>query len=439
MSSFASRLWRASPRLEAILSVVLCIPLCSSMVRAEGVTAEPAEKPQEIDYEAPPVVDVKAMVAPEMLKDANYTLSDEAEFNGFFCRFHLHSDRVGNWDPSSMDQLNIRTHEMDILATYSDGPKENGFGKGAVDKFKDTGKAIKDTVVTPVATFKAIGTGVSDTTMNVIDFIRRKDRHQPKDALLLGEQKRKLAAQWGVDVYTSNIAMQDLLIQKCRSRFAGNALISVSLSVGTSFLTPVSLALSAVQYRENVNAQLNTLSAKELYWYNDRILKKMDVSSSDREAFLISEDLSPRQKTEIIADMVTLAQVSDKPGFLKMLIEKRPGDGVWQVQAVDMLAKFYNAKDPLYKFQSRGMALCSRTTGGKNIVAIPSDILFWSKDVAQVFADVEKAQPGPGVCLVTGQMTPRARQELEKMGYTVREHFLVEEKPPVQVEGPAKP
>ena len=397
---------------------------CMSLAAAESVNSEPAERSAEAEFEQPPVVDVRALVAPEMLKSSNYALADKAEFNDYYCRFHLNSERFGAWDPSSLDQLKVRAHEMDVLVAVSDAPGGNGFGKGAVDKFKDTGHAIKDTVITPVKTFQAIGKGVSETTMNAFDFVRRKDRHQPKDAIFIGEQKRKLAAQWGVDAYTTNPAMQELLNHKARMREVGSALISVSMSIGASVLTPASIALTGVEFRENVEAKIEAYSAIHLYWYNDRILKKMDVESSDRQDFLTNEFLTPRQKTEIVADLLPLSHLSDKSGSLKLLSEKHPGEGVWQVQAADMLAKFNSTTKPIKTVKACGVALVARTIEEMNVVVFPCDILYWSKDVAQAIKDAMKETPGPGICLLTGQITPLARQEMERLGYTVHEHFL---------------
>ena len=411
---------------------VFTASLCASFAGAEElkltpVIAEPVELKKTGGFELPPPVDAGDVAPKEFTQSANFKLSENVEIADFYFRFHLVSERFGEFTASSLDMLKVRAHELDVLAA-ADENKENGFTKGAAGKFVDTGKAAKDTIVTPVKTIEAVGHGISGYGQDAFDFIRRKDRKQPKDSFFLGDDERKIAAELTLDFYSTNPQVREMLSRKAKLRAVGSKLVGVSMSVGASFFFPVSIAVSTVRFRENMNDRIASSSAIELYRYNDGILKKMGVESFQREMFLQYAGMTPRQRTEALSDLKTLTQLSDKTAYLNTAVEAHPAEGVWQVQCADLLAKYNKSVEAVVDLQPLGAALSVRSAGGKVVVVIPADLLYWSKDAAKIFESFLNKQETAGVreCIVSGKVTENARKQIEALGFTVRENFLIE-------------
>ncbi len=363
-----------------------------------------------------------------MLTSENYAVAESVSISSYYYHFHIDSALYGAYDVDSFDLFQIRLFEIGALTKASAVKGGTDFAKGAKSDLSDTAKAAAKTVVTPVKSAKALGAAIEDTGRAAFDFVRLKKRNQPKDSLLTGDEKRKDAHDLGLDVYSTNPAVQDYLDELAKSRATGSRLIDVSVSVGTfvmPFGTPVSAAITAGKYREKLADKLDTMSPMELYRYNDKILKKMNVESHDREVFLEYGDLTPKQKTEIVADLMTLETMPEKTPFLYASVEPRPTHGIWQVQCADVLAKYNKTIQTIQFVSSAGPALIVLTTAGKQALVFPGDIVYWSEDV---FKALEKSIANAGATnrefVTPGRLTARAKQEILARGFAIRETFL---------------
>lgn len=411
--------------------------LLLALIVAYGLRAEEAKTAAPVSYELQPLTDAKDVVPAARLESKNFKISEDVSVADFYYRFHLDAGTFGVFDVDSLELLLVRTFETDVLASVPEIKGREQFGKAAKTDITDTAKAAAKTVVTPVKSAKAFASGVEDTSRAVFDFIRLKKRNQPKDSFFTGDEKRKQAVKLGLDVYTTNPAVQDYLEALANSRAPGSTLVDVGVTVSTfviPFSTPIGICISAGKYREKMADKLAALSPMELYRYNDKILKKWDVPSSERELFLEYAGLTPKQKTEIIADLVTLESLGDKLAFLHACLEPHPLEGIWQVQCADMLAKYNKTVSPIQSVSASGIVLTATSAEGKQLILLPSDIVYWSAECAKIF---DKNTPATGAnppalreFVVPGHVTARAKEEIEKRGFTIRDNFFREEKQP---------
>jgi hypothetical protein len=379
-------------------------------------------------YEIASTPAAKDVVPPTLLQSENYTLADDVSIADYYYRFHVESTAYGTYDVASLDLLQVRLFEIGVLSKANSVKGGPGFAKGAFSDLSDTTKAAAKTVVTPVKSAQALGAAIEDTSRAAYDFIRWKSRNQPEASLLTGEEKRKDAHNLGLDVYSTNPAVQDYLDRLAKTRAPGSRLVDVTISVGTYVMplgTPISAAITAGKYREKLADKLDTMSPMELYRYNDKLLRRMNVQSHDRESFLEFAGLTPKQKTEIVADLKTLENMPEKTPFLLACVEPHPAEGVWQVQCADVLAKYNKTVEPILKGSGAGVALNAVTTGGKQVTVFPADIVYWTEGLQRVLsASVTGATQREFV--TPGRVTARAKTEIEARGFVVRERFLSE-------------
>ncbi|HLX65174.1 MAG TPA: hypothetical protein VKX17_28155 [Planctomycetota bacterium] len=395
--------------------------------------SEEAAATKQHSIELPPMPAAKDVVPTPLLESENYKIAEDVSISNYYYRFHVESTSYGTYDVDSLDLLQVRLFEIGVLSKANAVNGGADFTKGAKSDLSDTAKAAAKSVVTPVKSAKALGAVIEDSGRAAYDFVRLKNRNQPKDSLLTGEEKRKDAHNLGLDVYSTNPAVQAYLDQLAKSRATGSRLVDVGVSVGTfvmPFGTPVSAAIAAGKYREKLADKLDTMSPMELYRYNDKILKKMDVQSHDRENFLEYADLTPKQKTEIVADLKTLDNMPDKTPFLHACVEQHPAEGIWQIQCADILAKYNKTVDTIQWTSSAGMALNAISTNGKQLMIFPADIVCWTEELQKT---IEKSNSITGVTqrefVTPAHLTERAKKEIETHGFAVRESFLIEVQP----------
>ena len=401
------------------------------------VLAVSSRAAESVVYELPPIVEATEVVPEAVRTSENYTVANDVSIADFYYQFKLQTTLFGEYDVTSLDLLKVRAYETNVLAGAPEIKGRASFGDAAKTDIKETAKATAKTVVTPVKSAKALGAGLEEQGRFVYDFIRFKSRNQPKDSLLTGEEKRRQAKALGIDVYSTNPAVQAHLERRAKARSPGSKLVDVGIGVTTfvmPFGMPVSLTISAGKFREKLADKFDSMSPLELYHYNDKILKKMGIQSAQREQFLEFEALSPRQKTEIIADLKTLDEMKDWQPFLDACRAAHPKEGLWQLQSSDMLAKFNKTVEPLSSAYGSDVVVVATTVTGRQIIFVPGDIVFWSEPLAKAFENPIKAtgavKHSAPQCIVAGRVTETAKKEIERRGFTVLDFFLRDEKQP---------
>ena len=383
-------------------------------------------------YEPPPQYKVTDVIPPDVTPGELFQIDDTVVASNFYYYFHVAS-KFGNYEVASVNLLRTRAHEIEVLTQNPDDPGTGEFADSVKTELTANAKGVVKAVAAPVKTVKAVATGIKRDSQNAIDMLFRKNRNQPKEAFFIGEERRKLACAVGLDLYSTNPAVQDFLTAHAKARTAGTTFVSVSFSITTTVvpvLSPVGWAISAGKYRDQAYAKVDTLSAIDLYRYNDDLLKSMDVDKELRVRFLEYPDFTPRQKTEIVAALKSLEKLSDKNDFIAAVQEFHPVEGIWPVECAAMLAKFDNAGDAVTSVSASGPALSARSVSGKDVVVFPADVLYWNYDAAKVFESFAPGKAdGQRVCVVSGQITSRARAELEKRGFVVHERYLFDAAP----------
>ena len=89
--------------------------------------------------------------------------------------------------------------------------------------------------------------------------------------------------------------------------------------------------------------------------------------------------------------------------------------------ATGLLAQHQKAASPITKVRVAG-TLIGQTAAGGLVVPAPVDYVVWTQRVARFVERPDLAAPDRQI-LVTGRVSPRARQELERRRWTVREGF----------------
>jgi hypothetical protein len=247
--------------------------------------------------------------------------------------------------------------------------------------------------------------------------------------------KRKLAFQFGVDPYSSNGVLQDELNELTWIAFTAD----LAPQFGYLFMpggAVLWMTFSATRWTSYLDEQVRDYSPSDLRARDRDKLEKMGVSEEDIHRFFLNAVYSPRHSIIITTALDELTGVDDREAFLAVAREAPSEEMVLFYQHVAEMMRGYHlhvgAVDRLLALP-RIPALYTKDQA--LVVMLPVDYLFWTSRVARVAQALTAYVPSrPRIARrelwIAGNVSPRARQELEAMGWMVYEQVFARLNPP---------
>jgi hypothetical protein len=246
--------------------------------------------------------------------------------------------------------------------------------------------------------------------------------------------KRRLAFQFGVDPYSSNAVLQDELNELTWIAFTAD----IIPQIGYLFVPggAVGLTVSGTTWTSYLDEQVRDYSPGDLRARSRDKLMKMGVSEDTIHHFFLNALYSPRHATTITTALDELTDVDDRAAFLAVAREANSEELVLFYQHVAEMMRGYHvyvgAVDRLLALP-RIPALYTKDQA--LVVMLPVDYLFWTSRVARVAQALTVHVPSrPRIVRrelwIAGNVSWRARQEFEALGWTVQEQVLAQLDPP---------
>ena len=247
-----------------------------------------------------------------------------------------------------------------------------------------------------------------------------------KSAIGFSYLKRKIAFQFGVDPYSSNPALQDELNELTWTAFTAD----LAPQIGYVFMPAGAImwmTFSATRWTSYLDEQVRDNSPGDLRAMDRAKLLDMGISEEDIHRFFLNSHYSPRHETIITIALDELTGVDGREAFLTVAGEANTEELVLFYQHVLEMMRGYHvhigAVDRLLVLP-RVPALY--TQNKTLVVMLPVDYLFWTSRVASVAQALTTHVPSrPRIARrelwIAGNVSPRARQELESLGWTVYE------------------
>jgi hypothetical protein len=247
-----------------------------------------------------------------------------------------------------------------------------------------------------------------------------------KSAIGFSYLKRRIAFQFGVDPYSSNPTLQDELNELSWIAFTAD----LAPQFGYLFMPGGAIlwmTFSATRWTSYLDEQVRDHSASDLRAVDRAKLLKMGISEEDIHRFFLNGLYSPRHSTIITTALDELTGVESREAFLAVAKEAPSEELVLFYQHVVEMMRGYHlhigAGDRLLVLP-RVPALYTKNE--TLVVMLPVDYLFWTSRVASVAQALTTHVPSrPRIAKrefwIAGNVSPRARQELELLGWTVYE------------------
>jgi hypothetical protein len=340
-------------------------------------------------------------------------------------QYGLHRFRVtspyGTYDVLSRRLLEIRVREIQTMASVvgMDGAPE--FLRSLGRSLASLPTAAVELVTHPGRSFAKVGRGLGKTWNRLGDAFRSRPRTVYEDPsavnVFQGDEKRKLAADLGLDVYSTNPQVRRFLNEIASARAGGN--LSVDLA---SFALPVVgyVAVTTSKWRADADRLLRDRTPIELDRHNAAVLVDLGIPGPAWRSFLTHRWLSPRHRTVVTAAAHAMRGVTNLQAVIEAATTARSEVGaLMQEQQAALLAHHHTDLGGLTSLIRVRYLVVATTRAGTSLAFLPLDVVAWDADTASLAAALRPAMGESARLNVTGRVTDRARQELEARGFVV--------------------
>ena len=386
------------------------------------------------------------LVPPALLKGPNHRVDDAVTFEGGFPLYTIRSDN-GTWQARGREMLEIRVSELPAFAQANRVSKTDEFGKAAAQALAAPVKAVGQLVENPVETVgnvfsgfglmaSRIGEVTGSTLGNVGDTVSGDTGAQKpilkqtalskgvtgprafdSDPFGYNAKRREWANQLKVDPYTNNAALAAKLDDLASASFAGSFPVDVTLGVVAAPLK------YAVEFNETAQIEAYQYPPVDIEMRNTERLKKMGITDLPVRTLFRNAYFTPTLQTALVLALESLGNAGGRVEVVRFAARAASDiEARYVVNSVALLARHDRTVAPIVGVQGAGNVLAGRTADRKLIVVVPMDYIPWAKPVED-FARRADLQGAERWVLVSGRVTPLAKQEIAKLGWRVSDNL----------------
>ena len=380
-------------------------------------------------WEVPPLFSASGLLTPDWLKGPHHSVQDEVVNDGAQHHFVVSSE-FGTFPAVGLPKLRTQVIETEAIAALKNVRQTEVFVDALKFQLLHPLYGLKIMLTEPKRLGTSVGGGLLEFLAMPGQFSKFEGSEQEdsmtKSAIGFSYLKRKIAFQFGVDPYSSNPTLQDELNELSWVAFTAD----LAPQIGYVFM-PASAILwmtfSATRWTSYLDEQVRDHSPTDLRAMNRATLLKMGISEEDIHQFFLNGHYSPRHSMIITTALDDLTGVDDREAFLAVAKQANSEELVLFYQHVVEMMRGYQAQIGAV---DRVLALpripALYTKNKTLVVMLPVDYLFWTPRVASVAQAMTTHVPDrPRIAQrelwIAGNASPRARQELESLGWKVYE------------------
>src|SRR5439155_6631471 len=193
---------------------------------------------------------------------------------------------------------------------------------------------------------------------------------------------------------------------------------------------PIGAALTVTNLNNTVEELLREKSPSELEQINRATFRAMGASASNTERILHGGAFTPTQSTTFAVNLKALKGVANRGAFVKVAAQKSTteADALFCVYTVALMDQIHE-KTPIARIvMLRDFPVCV-AKDGTIIVALQWDYAAWTPGAAAFTDEVQKFAGKSGQVAhvfvgLSGEVSPRLREELQKRGITIQDRLV---------------
>jgi hypothetical protein len=379
------------------------------------------------DYETQAAKPVQEAIAPELATGPDYKVNDPVVADGYMYRFTVTST-YGPFQVTGIGALQKLRQEIWAIGQLKDVTRSEAFLKAAVDQAGKPLVFVKDVVTKPVDTLSGIPKGVGRLFSNVATSVtttrKPSQESRTKEALQVGAFKRDYASRYGVDAYSSNPALQEELDKIGKAASAGMWTTSAAM---IPISGPASAVITGTSLGKSFNNILATEPPSRIRNINEEKLKQMGVSDDGAKRFLDSPVYTPRQSLLLVDSLSRLGSATGREAYLNdSLMAADEVEANFFVNTAQILRGYAETREPITGLTIIRPLAVAHTKSGTAMIPFALDYGVWTANADRLSKRLKTSYRAPGFNTrfefwVTGNLSPKAKQELEARGFVVKE------------------
>jgi hypothetical protein len=405
---------RSALRVAAPAALLLLPPMAA--------VAQPVEAPPSFNAaQIPGIVRV----------GANYTVETPVRSDGLL-RDYVLKTPYGEVPARGDALLKMRINELNALALLDEVGNSQTFAKAlaqaGLNPLEYTGRLLTD----PLNTVKGTLNGVGVLFGRIGSGINNAGK-TPDDALagVLGvtDERRKLAAAYGVDPYTDFLPLDVELKRLSRAAALGGLAVTGALLAvpGAAGIVVSNLSTANKLNDVSIDELARNYTAAQILDLNRSRLEQMGVPPELNARLLANANYTPIDMAAMVAALDSMAAVADRAVFAARAAAADGRDSAFFMRRqAELLADDYRRRGGYVRFVALGGLPFVVTRDGRVATVAPFDALSWTGDTAARFAAITAARRqvvprASGELRITGQATALAKRQLKAEGWAVLE------------------
>ncbi|MGH8119973.1 MAG: hypothetical protein ACRESK_05090, partial [Gammaproteobacteria bacterium] len=368
------------------------------------------------------------ILSPDLVAGPHYKVDETVTNDGYLNNYTIHSE-YGDVQATSTAKLRKYIREIAAVAEMKKISSSEEFAKGMTDKAGAVVEGAANLVSDPVGTVSSTVSGVGKLFSRAGENLTGSSRSEAEGsrmASLLGyeQAKRDIGYKFGVDVYSDNKILQDELNNLSGASGTGTLVMS-----GLLMAVPggAGIAVSVTGGTEMMEGVMKDSAPADLRKINREKLAAMGVSRDVADIFIANGIYTPREQTYLVGALADMKNTANRGEYIKYsTLADNPDVAYFRQRQAQMYEAYDRIVEPIDSLVTIGGLSTARTKSGKIVFNVPLDYMLWTKGLSAL-ADTINQQVAAmeGITgkeiLVTGTMSPLAKESIEKMGWIVHE------------------
>ncbi|MHC1729531.1 MAG: hypothetical protein AB9866_26600 [Syntrophobacteraceae bacterium] len=380
-------------------------------------------------FEVPGIQNVSDILPRELISGPHYRVREKVVSYGYMHHFTVDSD-YGVFEVTGDFALRKLVKEIGAIAVLHEVKRGQAYINGvrkAASKPLEFGVNL---ITEPADTISGVPKGVAALFENVktgLSTQRGKNEDRKVEQMVaVSSNKRLLARQLGIDVYSSNKVLQKELNSVAWATSLGSLTVSAALApVGGPAVAAVSLTRTA----QNLTDMINEYPPQRLRQTNQEKLEAMGITHDLATRFLDFPSFTPTQQTVIVGSLETFSKARGLDSFLRYALSADSEESADFFMYIAEMMKGYNLKvSPIQEVSVYGPLVFARASNGSVIIPLPLDRAIWTERSSQRVPEAilsHKAM-NPGLkkyeLWFTGTTTKVVKERAKKQGLQIVEN-----------------
>ena len=384
------------------------------------------------DYEMPGPKTVDEAITSDLRAGPHYRIEDPVQHDGYMHTYTVETDYgifLAHGDAMLRRLRRELTTIADLRERYSTGVAAESAVKVLIEPVQTVGRLAlepKDTVVgIPRGAYRLLESAVASSMHDPGSY---EDSYL-KNLTRVSAYKRRFAAYYHVDVYSSNPILQIELDRVGWASVIGYTSTFAMMLVPVP--NPLPLALVTLNSVEVLNRALEEYGPADLRMLNLRHLRAMGVREELATKFVDHPFYSPRHQSIIVSCLNAMPKAKRRDRFVTLTLNALSEDeALFYQQAAELLRAYNEQVLPIAEITILGRIPLGRSKERTLFFPAPVDYAIWMQRTEASFdrlSNILRQKKDLRVDLwVTGRVSPRVRQELLNRGIVARENMAQE-------------